>query len=184
MSARKAPRLVQLAQIGGAHGVRGDVRVRSFTADPLDCFAYGPLLDGAGGILLEAKSVREAKDHFIVTPKRARQKEEWDALKGAGLFVPRDALPPPEDTDEFYHADLIGLPVYLDGAVVGHVRAVQDFGGGDLLDIAFEAPKRMSAFIPFTKETVPLVDLSAGRIELGDVSDWLDLSEEDKPSDA
>ncbi len=170
MTKRAGERLIQLAAIAGAHGVRGDVRVKSFAAQPEACFAYGPLLTGDGSVLLEAVKWREAKDHFIVTPKQARQKEEWDALKGTGLFVPRSALPPPEDSDEFYHADLIGLPVYLDGHVVGEVMAVQDFGAGDLLDISFEGRR---VFLPFTKAAVPLIDLASGRIELGDVTEWL-----------
>jgi len=90
--------------------------------------------------------------------------------------VPRSALPPPEDSDEFYHADLIGLPVYLDGRVVGEVKAVQDFGAGDLIDISFEGAR---VFLPFTKAAVPVVDLAAGRIELGDVTDWLAEPEKD-----
>jgi 16S rRNA processing protein RimM len=170
MSRRAGERLIQIAAIAGAHGVRGDVRVKSFTAVPEACFSYGPFLSDRAQTLLEAVKWREARDHYIVTPKHPRQKEEWDGLKGTGLFVPRAALPPPEDSDEFYHADLIGLPVYLDGHVVGEVRAVQDFGAGDLLDISY-AGRRV--FLPFTKAVVPVVDLAGGRIELGDVADWL-----------
>lgn len=170
-------RLIRIAQLAGAHGVRGDVRVKSFTAHPEDCFAFGPLLSQAGEVLLDPAGVREGKDHFIVTPKPpargrpARTREDWDALKGEGLFVPREALPPPDDADEFYHEDLIGLPVWRDGAMIGQVRALADFGAGDIIDIALVTGG--SVMLPFTREAVPLIDLAAGRIELGDVSDWL-----------
>ena len=180
MTRQRPQKLIQVAQIAGAHGVRGDVRVRSFTAEPGACFGYGPLRDAQGAVLIEVKTVRTAKDHFIVTPKTLRQKEEWDAMKGTALFVPRDALPPPEGTDEFYHADLLGLPVYLDGVVFGEVRAIFDHGGGDLLDV-----KRLSGgpsvLIPFTREAVPVVDVGNARIELGEVSEWLDLDESGRP---
>lgn len=180
MSDDPARRLIQIAALGGAHGVRGDVRVRSFTARPEDCFRYGPLLSENGIVLVEPVRWKPAKDQFVVTPKAPRQKEDWDAMKGTGLFVPRSILPPPEDSDEFYHADLIGLPVYLDGVVVGEVKALQDFGAGDLLDISFEGRR---VFLPFTKAAVPIVDLTAGRIELGDVSEWVAEAEKDVQDD-
>ncbi len=175
MTKRAGQSLIQVAVLAGAHGVRGDVRVKSFTGDPQACFTYGPLLGADGKPALTVRQVRPMKDHFVVVPVHPRQKEEWDALKGTPLFVPREALPPPGDADEFYHADLIGLPVYRDGAMIGRVRAVEDFGSGDLIDIAFEDGSGQSAYLPFTREVVPVVDIGAGRIELGEAAaDWLD----------
>ena len=101
-------RLVVVGAIAGAHGVRGDVRVKSFTEEPDALFTYGPLISETGEPLLEALKIRPGKDHFIVTPKRPREKEDWDALKGTRLHVPRSVLPPPEP-DEFYVDDLVGL---------------------------------------------------------------------------
>jgi 16S rRNA processing protein RimM len=160
--------------------VRGDVRVTSFTADPGNAFAYGPLLGADGAALVTAVSVRAASTHFIVTPKEKRQKEAWDALKGTPLFVPRKALPEPDDAEEFYHEDLIGLSAYRDGVVVARVRAVQNFGGGDLLELT-PISGGESWLIPFTREAVPTVDLRAGRIELGDIDPWLAEPDADTP---
>ena len=175
MTRRVGQPLIQVAVLAGAHGVRGDVRVKSFTGDPEACFTYGPLLAADGKPLLTVRQFRPMKDHFIVVPALPRQTEEWDALGGTALLVPSDALPPPEDADEFYHADLLGLPVYRDGVMIGRVRAIQDFGSGDLIDIAFEDGSGQSAFLPFTREVVPVVDISAGGIELGPAAaDWLD----------
>ena len=103
-------KLIVVGAIKGAHGVRGEVRVKSFTAVPDDVFGYGPLLDEAGQIVLTPQSARPGKDHFIVRPKEQKQKEAWDALKGMLLHVPRANLPDTSD-DEFYIEDLIGLPV-------------------------------------------------------------------------
>lgn len=168
-------KLIVVGVLRGAHGVRGDVRVQSFTAEPEDCFAYGPLLDEKGGALLEAVSARPAKDHFIVRPKTLRQKEEWDALKGVKLYVPRDAFEAPED-DEFYIEDLVGLAaVSPEGASVGRVKAVQNYGAGDLLEIAPMAGGK-SVFVPFTEAAVPDVDLEAGRIVILEFDAWADES--------
>lgn len=166
---------VVVGAIIGAHGVRGDVRVKSFTAMPDAIFSYGPLLDAAGECLLEVKSARPAKDHFIVTPKAPRQKEEWDALKGTKLHVPRAALGD-ADEDEFFIDDLVGLTVFAGGdAPVGTVKAVQNFGAGDLIEIQPEAGGK-TVFVPFTHEDVPTVDVAAGRIVAASFDLWADES--------
>lgn len=160
-----------MGALAGAHGVRGDVRVKSFTAEPEALFGFGPLLDEAGKPLLEAKSVRLAKDHFIVTPKAPLQREEWDALKGTRLHVPRSALPDP-DEDEIYIDDLVGLSVVdTDGAPLGKVKAVQNFGAGDLLEIA-PTGGGSAVYIPFTEEDVPELDLQAGRVIVASWELW------------
>ncbi|MEO0983527.1 MAG: ribosome maturation factor RimM [Pseudomonadota bacterium] len=169
--------LVVVGVILGAHGVRGDVRVKSFTEEPEACFAYGALLSAEAAALVEAKSWRPAKDHFIVTPAHPKQKEEWDALKGALLHIPRAALPPTED-DELYVEDLIGLAaVAPDGAGLGTVKAVQDFGAGDLLEIA-PAGGGASVLVPFTEAEAPDVDLAAGRIVIADFETWANQSKD------
>ncbi len=176
MSADPRSRLVVVGIIAGAHGVRGEVRVRSFTSDPYDCFGYGPLLDGEGQELLQPARVRPAKSHFIIVPEQPRTREDWEGLKGTRLHVPREALPQ-TDADEFYIEDLVGLSVHDGGeAVIGRVRAVQDFGAGELIEIEPVAGGK-SVLVPFTVEDVPLVDLAAGRLVVADWATWSDAGE-------
>lgn len=169
-------RLIVVGALAGAHGVRGDVRVKSFTDEPEGLFSLGSLLDKDGKVLLEAAKARPANDYFIVTPVAPRQKEEWDALKGTRLHVKRSSLPPPED-DEFYIEDLSGLDaVDTQGAPVGTVKSVQNFGAGDLLEIQpLEAPKR-GFFVPFTLKDVPEVNFRSGRVTIRDAAAWADQS--------
>ncbi|MEQ8558315.1 MAG: ribosome maturation factor RimM [Henriciella sp.] len=169
-------RLIVVGVISGAHGVRGDVRVKSFTEDADALFDYGALLSKSGEPLVEAKAVRPAKDHFIVTPKQPRQKEEWDTLKGALLHVPRSQLPAPED-DEFYIEDLVGLSaVDRAHAPAGSVKAVHDFGAGDLLEILPAATGEPSYYVPFTLEDVPEVSFERGEVVIADAQKWADRS--------
>ncbi|ACT58217.1 ribosome maturation factor RimM [Hirschia baltica] len=151
--------LVVVAQIGGAHGVRGHVRVRSFTVVAEDCFAYGPLLDENGDVIFTAKSYQENKDGFVVWPVENRQREEWMAMKGVLLHVPRNALPEPEE-DEFYFEDLIGSKVvHEDGRELGQVLNVHNFGADDLLEL--KSPHGTDYMLPFTLEIIPKVDVKA-----------------------
>lgn len=170
-------RLIVVGVITGAHGVRGDVRVKSFTDDPEALFDYGPLLSDTGEPLLEARSARPGKDHFIVSPRQAKQKEDWDALKGTRLHVPRSALPPP-DGDEFYIEDLIGLAaIDTSGKTIGKVKAVQDYGAGDLLEILPARPGEPSFFVPFTLSDVPEINFTDGLITIADPDGWADQSD-------
>ena len=155
------PDLVVIGAIAGAHGVRGDAKVKPF-GDPASLTRYGPFLDSQGEVLLTPSGAKPGPNGLsIVWFKEPRSREEIQALKGALLHAPRAALPELED-DEFYHADLIGLAVEdLDGRALGIVKAVQDFGAGDLLEIEGEDGV---LFIPFTKEATPHVDLDAGRL--------------------
>tara|TARA_B100000678_G_scaffold291599_1_gene309571 strand:+ start:3495 stop:4034 length:540 start_codon:yes stop_codon:yes gene_type:complete len=155
--------LVCVGAIAGAHGVQGEVRIRSFTLLPEDCFAYGPLLDETGQPLIEAKSARPAKAHFVVQVEHPRSREDWEEMKGTKLYIHRDALPPPEE-DEFYYDDLLGLRVvHTDGRALGKVKAVQNFGADDLLEIV--APDGKTAYyLPFTQEACPAVRLAEGEI--------------------
>lgn len=184
MSDQNTDRLIVVGALAGAHGVRGDVRVRSFTDDPVSLFELGPLLDEKGKPVLEPKKAKPANDHFIVTPAESRQKEEWDAMKGVKLHVRRSSLPPP-DEDEFYVEDLVGMAVInADGAPVGSVRSVQDFGAGDLIEVAPSAPDATSYFVPFTLKDVPGVDFDANSITIADPETWADQSDPRKSGDA
>lgn len=169
-------RLIVVGVLTGAHGVRGDVRVKSFTDDPDALFRLGPLLSETGDIVLEASAARPAKDHYIVTPIAPREKEEWDAMKGTHLHVRRSSLPPPED-DEFYVEDLVGLAAYDDtGAKIGQVKAVQNFGAGDLLEIKPDDAATRVFFVPFTLEDVPEVRFEDARVTLKAPEVWADQS--------
>ena len=152
---------VCLAAIAGAHGVRGLIKLKAFTADPADVFAYGPLSDEAGR-RLEITLKGSGKGGLLAEIAGVRDREAAQALRGTRLFVPRDALPAPAE-DEFYHADLIGLAAETeDGRPLGRVTAVFDFGAGDLLEI--EAESGATVTLPFTKAAVPEIDLAGGRL--------------------
>ena len=155
--------------IAGAFGVKGEARIKSFCAEPEAIADYAPLTseDGRSFDLTITRSVKEG---FAARLSGVPSREAAEALKGTRLYAPRDRLPALPD-DEFYHADLIGLTVVdTGGAEIGQVRAVHDFGAGDVLDIVGGAKPIM---LPFTQAAVPTVDLTAGRMvadlsELGD----------------
>lgn len=149
--------------IAGAFGVRGEARVRSFTATPEALFGYGPLLSADGRVALTPRRWRAIQDGFAVAAPEIATREQAEALRNTALYVPRAALPPPED-DEFYHVDLIGCRVEaLDGTALGAVVAVPNFGAGDLLAVR-PAAGGADFYIPFTKAAAPIVDLANRRI--------------------
>jgi 16S rRNA processing protein RimM len=158
-----ADRLLLVARVAGAFGVRGEVRITTFTEDPMALTRYRGLVrkDGAPGLTLSG--ARPVKGGVIARAKEIETKEQADALRGLELFIPREALPPPEE-DEFYLADLIGLSVVdPEGAAIGVVKTVQDFGAGDLLEID-PATGGPSWWLPFTREAVPEVHIGEGRL--------------------
>ncbi|MCT4556707.1 MAG: ribosome maturation factor RimM [Pelagimonas sp.] len=149
--------------IGGAFGVQGEVRIKSFTSDPLAIQDYGPLTTQDGSLEFEVELQREIKNGFAARLSGVSTKEEADALKGARLFVSRDRLPDLPD-DEFYHSDLMGLEVFdTGGAPLGKVKAVHNHGATDLLELIIPGQSE-TVLIPFTLEAVPTIDLKAGRI--------------------
>jgi 16S rRNA processing protein RimM len=151
-----------IAQIGAAHGVRGEVRLKPFTEDPLSVARYGALESEDGQRRIEIESVRPAKDMLVARLKGVTDRNAADALKNIRLYVARDKLPKPE-AGEFYHADLIGLTAQKqNGEPVGTVKAVHNFGAGDLLEI--EPADGATIMLPFNETTVPLVDVAGGRI--------------------
>jgi 16S rRNA processing protein RimM len=128
------------------------------------------------------KSYRAAKSHFIVVPETPLQKEEWDGLKGTLLHVPRDALPA-VSAEEYYITDLVGLDAFAGGETrIGKVKSVQDFGAGDIVEIALASGG--SVMVPFRREDVPTVDLEAGRIVVATLDLWTVDPSEKRPPDA
>lgn len=155
--------LILLGIVGAPHGVRGEVRIKTFTGDPLGIAGYGPLSDGKGRSF-EITDVRPAKEVVVARLKGVTTREAAEALNGTELFVARDKLSADEDEDEFLLVDLIGCSVVgLDGTVLGTVTVVENYGAGDLLDI--ETPDGRSVLMPFTKAFAPRIDIAARRIE-------------------
>ena len=163
MPDREGNRLL-MGRIGAAHGIKGEVRIQSFTDDPMALAHYRALKREDGSPALTLASARPAKGGVIARCPEVASKEAADALRGLRLYVPRAALPPPEDEDEFYLADLIGLPTQTaDGAPFGRIKAVHNFGAGDILEID-PGGGRPTVLHPFTKEAVPVVDIAGGRV--------------------
>jgi len=148
--------------IGAPRGVRGEVRIKSFTADPLDIAAYGPV-ETEDGRKLTITSAQQAKSVVVVRFEGIANRDQAEVLKNVRLYIDRALLPEPDD-EEWYHADLIGLAVEdTDGTRIGTVTTVQDFGGGDLLEVALTG-QRKTAFVPFTRDAVPVVNVKDGLV--------------------
>ncbi|MDB5615774.1 ribosome maturation factor RimM [Tardiphaga sp.] len=151
-----------VARIGAPHGIRGAVKLWTFTEDPLAVMDYGPLKTKDGGRTLEVATAREANGHLVATLTGVTSREDAERLNGVELYIPRDRLPDTED-GEYYHADLIGLAaVDAAGAAIGRVLAIHNFGAGDIIEIA--PPEGNTLLLPFTNAVVPIVDLKAGRV--------------------
>ena len=158
-------RLVLAARVAGAFRVKGEVRTRAYTAEPLALLDYRDLLTASGEPALTLLSGRAVKDGVIVRAKEVAAKEDADALRGLDLYALRSALPP-ADEDEFYLTDLIGLQARSpDGAPIGLIKAVHDFGAGDVLEVAPDAggPTWLAAF---TLATVPEIHVDQGFLVL------------------
>ena len=151
-----------IARIGAAHGVRGAVKLWTFTEDPLAVKAYGPLLTKDGARSFEVATAREAKGHLVATLKGIATREDAERLNGIELYIAREKLPA-TDESEYYHADLIGLAA-VDAAhePLGRVVAIHNFGAGDIIEIA--PPSGTTLLLPFTHAVVPSVDLKGGRV--------------------
>src|SRR6202521_4803414 len=170
-----------IARIGAAHGVRGAVKLWTFTEDPFAVQQYGPLLTKDGARSFEVATAREAKGHLVATLKGVTTREEAERLNGLELYVARETLPA-TDEDEYYHADLIGLTaVTTADAPLGRVVAIHNFGAGDIIEIA--PPHGATILLPFTHAVVPTVDLAGGRVVIelpeeieGDEPDPVELS--------
>jgi 16S rRNA processing protein RimM len=155
-------KLILVGRVAGAFGVKGEVRVTAYTARPDALLAYRDLLrqDGSPGLTL--LSGRTQKGDLVARAREIATKEEADALRGLLLHVPREALPEP-DEDEYYLTDLIGMAcVTPDGEALGKVKAVQDFGAGDILEI--DPGRGQTWYLPFTRECVPDVNIAGGTV--------------------
>ena len=169
---------VCVARIGAAHGVRGAVKLWTFTEDPLAVKRYGPLLTKDGARQFEVTHAREAKGHLVATLKGVATREEAERLNGVELYIAREKLPATSE-DEYYHADLIGLTAETAaGRPLGRVIAIHNFGAGDIIEIA--PPHGATTLLPFTNAVVPSVDLAGGRV----VIELPDEVEGDNPTDA
>lgn len=170
---------IAIARIGAAHGIRGEVRIKPYGDDPLALADYGPLSTKDGSKSFEILGLRPQKSVVIARLKGVNDRNAAEALNGVELFVTRDALPEPEEEDEFYHADLIGLAaVEADGAELGTIVTVPNFGAGDLLEIAPKGGR--SFYIPFTREFVPEVNIAEGRVVVALPEGYLSESDEDR----
>jgi 16S rRNA processing protein RimM len=151
-----------VARIGAAHGVRGAVKLWTFTEDPLAVQSYGPLLTKDGARSFEIANLRAAKDHLVATFKGVATRNDAEKLNGIELYVPREKLPETDD-GEYYYADLIGLAaVDTANEPIGRVIAIHNFGAGDIIEIA--PPKGTTMLLPFTNAVVPTVDIEGGRV--------------------
>jgi len=151
-----------VARIGAAHGVRGEVRLWTFTEDPLAVLNYGPLATKDGSRRFEIARAREAKGHLVAVFKGIADRSAAERLNGIELYIARDQLPATDD-DEYYHADLIGLAAETTaGEPLGRVVAIHNFGAGDIIEIA--PPAGVTMMLPFTNAVVPTVDIAGGRV--------------------
>jgi len=154
---------VCLGAIAGAFGVAGEVRLKSFCAEPADIGSYGPLTTEDGSTSFTISGLKPIKAGFSARLGGIATKEEAEALRGTRLYAPREVLPKLPD-DEFYHADLIGLEVVdTGGAILGRVKAILNHGADDILEVQMGRGEG-TGLIPFTRAIVPTVDLAAGRV--------------------
>ena len=153
-----------VARIGAAHGVRGEVKLWSFTEDPAAVAHYGPLETQDGSRCFEIEALRAAKDHFVARIAGVNDRDAAEKLRNIELYIPRARLPKIEEADTFYHADLVGLDAITpDGARVGTVHALHNFGAGDIIEIA-PAEGGDPLMLPFNETTVPKIDVAARQI--------------------
>lgn len=164
---------VLVGEFGRAHGVRGEVRLKSHTGNPAGIIKYNPLEKegGAPVVLLGLRPVSGTSDMFVARVEGVSSREAAEALTRVQLYIPRDRLQVELEEDEFLQADVIGARVENEaGDVIGRLVAFHDFGGGDVIEIAPATGRRPSALVLFTKAFVPVVDVPGGRIVVADGS--------------
>lgn len=155
---------IRVARIGAAHGVRGELKLWSFTEDPAAIAEYGPFETQDGKRQFDIEQMRAAKDHFVVRLSGVEGRTAAEKLTNTDLYVPRDRLPPIDDDDTYYHADLIGLAaVTRDGVTLGKITALYNFGAGDLIEIATTQGGE-PLLLPFSNAVVPEVDIKGGKV--------------------
>lgn len=156
-------KLILVGRVAGSFGVKGEVRITAFGDDPMALARYRTLLHADGRTALTVLGGRVQKNALIARTQEISVKEVADDWRGTDLYAPREAFAPPEDEDDFYLADLIGLRAETPaGEAVGVVKAVHNFGAGDVLEIQPKAGA--SYFLAFTREAAPVVNIAEGRI--------------------
>jgi 16S rRNA processing protein RimM len=185
MSASASDKLLLMGAILGAHGIKGEVKVKSFAAKPSDIGGYGTLSDAKEKRRFELRIVGTSdatRGILIARIAGVADRNAAEALKGTELYVARDRLPKLTDTDEFYFADLVGLQAVDDGGkVFGRVVSVDNYGAGDLLLVAADgdADAADSFVVPFTKAFVPVVDVAQGKLVLNLPADFFVVPEQE-----
>lgn len=170
-----------VAKIGAAHGVRGEVRLTAFGDDPEALLDYGAL-STADGRSITIAGLRLVAGRLVARIDGVRDRNAAEPLAGTALYIERDRLPPTEDDDTFYHADLIGLAVFTAaGKPLGTIVAVPNYGAGDLIEIA--PPVGATLLVPFTRAIVPSVDVAAGRVVVDPPAGLLPDDGDDRATD-
>lgn len=169
---------ILMGKIGAAHGIKGEVRIATFTGEPEAIASYGPLETDRAGLTITIEAARLNKTVVVARLKGIRDRNAAENLNGVSLFIDRSRLPAPEDEDDFYHADLIGLDARLESGVsIGEVSALLNYGAGDLLEV--RDPRSGDTFLyPFTKAVVPTVRIADGFLVIAPPLD-ADPSEEE-----
>ena len=155
-------KLILLGTIGAAHGIKGQVRIATHTQDPEAIGTYGPLTTDRDGLTVTLNKVRLHKNVIVAHIPGISDRSTAEQLNGVNLFVERSKLPAPDDADDFYHADLLGLDARLDsGVTIGKVSALPNFGAGDLIEV--RDPQSGDTYLyPFTKAVVPTINIAEG----------------------
>jgi 16S rRNA processing protein RimM len=157
---------IRVARIGAAHGVRGEVKLWSFTQEPMAIADYGPLETEDGAQRFEIETLRRAKDFLVARIAGVVDRDAAAKLCNVDLFVPRDRLPPIEEDDTYYHADLVGMAaITREGVPIGNVMAIHNFGAGDLIEIASSAGGE-PILLPFTESVVTEIDTALRQITI------------------
>lgn len=154
--------LILVARVAGAFGVKGEIRITTYTEDPMALMRYRALLREDGSPALTLTGARPDKSGIVARAKEVADRDQAEAVRGLRLYIPREALPAP-DEDEFYVTDLIGLSVETpEGEPLGRIKTVHDFGAGDLLEV--QPDHGASWWLPFTREAVPEVRIAEGKV--------------------
>jgi 16S rRNA processing protein RimM len=157
-----SPKLLLMGRSGAAHGIKGEVRIQSFTEDPLALKGYGRFSTNRPGLVIEIEAARATTNVLVARLKGVTDRTAAEKLNGVELYVERDRLPPTDDEDDFYHSDLIGLEARLgDGSVLGKVTAIPNYGAGDLIEVR-DARTGDTFLYPFTKAVVPTIRIAEG----------------------
>lgn len=153
-------RSILMAKIGAAHGLKGEVRIKSFAGDPMRLADYGPLFD-ARGSLFEIDGLRPSRDMVIARFKSVTSREQAELLNGTELFIDRSQLPHDTEEDEYYQADLIGMQLRDEsGTAFGTVESIHNYGAGDIIEVRKD--RRHTFMIPFTKAAISKINMEAG----------------------